>query len=392
MSLAPESIVLLGAGASKEAGVPTTFEATRQLVERIASRPRDQSFASALHFVCGALLAYDAADGTSPFNSLDVERVFAAVQLLAERRTLEVTPFVASWHPAVDALDQPPRNAPMGFDRNLIDGIARGRGIHSPERMITQLIESVTKTGGRGQTYMGLAQRMLTELRQLVATTSKDVGYLTPLVSQSEQAKCLTIATLNYDLAIEGAGMLGGVVVTTGIDDWISTGRWTWPSDGIRLLKLHGSIDWAWQPEQPIDGQLPRGRVVVTDTPVDDLRPPVVVFGQRGKLRAEGPFLGLLAEFEKQLAVASRLIVIGYSFRDDHVNELIRRWIAEDIDRTVLVVDPAWPEHFNHRSDDFRAELNRYLVPSTWKQQPTFAPRLEVWREPCSAALEKLAS
>ena len=224
MSLAPESIVLLGAGASKEAGVPTTFEATRQLVERIASRPRDQSFASALHFVCGALLAYDAADGTSPFNSLDVERVFAAVQLLAERRTLEVTPFVASWHPAVDALDQPPRNAPMGFDRNLIDGIARGRGIHSPERMITQLIESVTKTGGGGQTYMGLAQRMLTELRQLVATTSKDVGYLTPLVSQSEQAKCLTIATLNYDLAIEGAGMLGGVVVTTGIDDWISTG------------------------------------------------------------------------------------------------------------------------------------------------------------------------
>lgn len=272
MSLAPESIVLLGAGASKEAGVPTTFEATRKLVERVASRPRDQSFASALHFVCGALLAYDAADGTSPFNSLDVERVFAAVQLLAERRTLEVTPFVASWHPAVDALDQPPRNAPMGFDRNLIDGIARGRGIHSPERLITQLVESVTKTGGRGQTYMSLAQRMLAELRQLVATTSKDVGYLTPLISQSEQANCLTIATLNYDLAIEGAGMLGGVVVTTGIDEWISTGRWTWPSDGIRL-KLHGSIDWAWQPEQPIDGQLPRGRVVVTDTPVDDRRP-----------------------------------------------------------------------------------------------------------------------
>lgn len=117
-----------------------------------------------------------------------------------------------------------------------------------------------------------------------------------------------------------------------------------------------------------------------------------MVFGQRGKLRAEGPFLGLLAEFEKQLAVASRLIVIGYSFRDDHVNELIRRWIAEDIDRTILVVDPAWPEHFNQRSDDFRSELNRHLVPPTWKEQPTFAPRLEVWREPCSVALEKLAS
>src|SRR6185312_3649422 len=214
----------------------------------------------------------------------------------------------------------------------------------------------------------------------------------TPLVGQSEQVNCLTIATLNYDLAIEGAGMLGDVVVTTGIDEWISSGRWVWPSEGIRLLKLHGSIDWAWQPEQPTDGQLPRGRVVVTDTPVDDRRPPVVVFGQRGKLRAEGPFLRLLAEFEKQLAVANRLIVIGYSFRDDHVNELIRRWIAEDINRTILVVDPAWPEHFNPRGDDFRSELSRHLVPRTGTEQPTFAPRLEVWREPCSVALRRLSS
>ena len=69
---------------------------------------------------------------------------------------------------------------------------------------------------------------------------------------------------------------------------------------------------------------------------------PAVIFGQRGKLRAEGPFLSLLAEFERQLSNAGRLVVIGYSFRDDHVNEIIRRWTADDIARQITVVDPDW--------------------------------------------------
>ena len=86
------ALFLLGAGASAEAGIPTTFEMTRRLVEGI----EDQGglhYAQVLNFVCGALIAHDAAEeGKSPYEGLDVERVFAAVELLAERRDLEVTP------------------------------------------------------------------------------------------------------------------------------------------------------------------------------------------------------------------------------------------------------------------------------------------------------------
>jgi hypothetical protein len=122
-----ESAVLLGAGASAEAGVPTSFEMTTRLVARIGAGD-GMRFGPALNFVCGALLAYDSAQGSSPFDSLDIERVFSAVELLAERRTLEVTPFVSSWHPAVDAWDRPRQGLTGATDDRLRKSILEDRG------------------------------------------------------------------------------------------------------------------------------------------------------------------------------------------------------------------------------------------------------------------------
>ena len=101
----------------------------------------------------------------------------------------------------------------------------------------------------------------------------------------------------------------------------------------------------------------------MTEDP-EDKRPPALVFGEGAKLQAKGPFLGLLAEFERHLASPTQLVVIGYSFRDIHVNEVIRRWTAQDTSRTILVVDPEWPERFPNPKD-FRRELNAYLIPRT---------------------------
>jgi hypothetical protein len=120
----------------------------------------------------------------------------------------------------------------------------------------------------------------------------------------------------------------------------------------------------------------------------DDERPPVVAFGLRGKMRASGPFLSLLTEFEKQLAAAQRLLVIGYSFRDDHVNEIIRRWTRGDIARTVTVVDPSFGEG---------APRGGFLEQLSWGLNPHMPPnteprprRLTVVREEAGAALRDL--
>src|SRR4051794_20670815 len=96
------TVVLLGAGASKEAGVPTTAEMTERMVRELAEDQMSSygGVAAALNFVVGAIIQHDTARGASPYAGLDVERVFSAIELLATRDDLEVTPFVSSWHPA----------------------------------------------------------------------------------------------------------------------------------------------------------------------------------------------------------------------------------------------------------------------------------------------------
>lgn len=392
MALSKDSVVLLGGGASMEAGIPTTFAMTERLVKSINKRVQIQPMLSALHFVCGALLAYDAASGKNPFTGLDVERVFAAVELLAERNVLEVTPFVASWHPAVDALDTTSTRI-ENFDRELSHALALPDSFNRAGGLIADLIDSRTGVNANGRVYAELAEAMIRELRTLVATTPKQSDYLRPLVEAGRQAGGLTIATLNYDISIEGVAQATGLQWTTGIDEWMNQGRWLWPDEGVRLLKLHGSIDWVWGPVRHNPSMLPQRELAVTRRPQQEQRQPAVVFGQRGKLRAEGPFLGLLAEFETLLGKANHLIAVGYSFRDDHVNEVITRWVNERNDRKIIVIDPNWPENtLSFRmSNDFRSTLVNSLIPRE-HQPKAFQPRLEIRGEKCSEALVRLTS
>jgi hypothetical protein len=362
---------------------------TKTLVDRIGRKFPQYELPAALHFVCGAILAYDAAEGTNPLGDPpDVERVFAAIRLLEDRRNLEVSPFIAAWHPAVDAWDTgKPRGRVAFFDQNLQKALL-GESSRSPEQLIGELIDARAGAPTDAQTYSRLADAMLAQLREAVATTEKNFGYLRPLVSQARN-RPLTIATLNYDLSIEQAAELEGVAVDTAIEHWINTGRWAWHENGLRLLKLHGSINWFFK-EQRRPGHLPRNVVAVAEQTAGAR--PALLFGQREKLSARGPFLGLLGELERELAGARQLIVIGYSFRDDHVNEVIRRWSTEDMERRLLVVDPNWPErasmnkHFGQPAD-FRRELQLYLAGDPGRGLPA---RLSIRRETCSAAVSRL--
>ena len=116
---------------------------------------------------------------------------------------------------------------------------------------------------------------------------------------------------------------------------------------------------------------------------------PALIFGQREKLQAAGPFLALLAEFEAQLSKSQTRIVVGYSSRDAHVNELIQRWAAEDQGAKIIVVDPFWGEGSRPRGD-FRTKLENHLRPQDWPGAPRFASRLEIIKEKASKGIQQL--
>jgi hypothetical protein len=323
---------------------------TDRIADRLAARQDGPELLPAFRFVSDRLRAHgDAGVGTLR-KGLDVERVFAAVELLATRRGLDIVPFVDRWA--------------LGLDSSELTPAA----------------------------FQKLAAAIGHELRGLVITHPDDCQYLSALVGAGQSHHGVTIATLNYDLTVEQCAESHGVKWDTGMEGWVVYGVWMWPDEGVRLLKLHGSISEAWTETDYWDGFLPHQGIHGVDDPRTETQPPVLAFGGAGtKLKAEGPFVSLLLEFEDQLRNAENLLVIGYSFRDDHINHAIVRWSHFSTGRRLLVIDPDWPEDARGLPDgDFRGTLARHLLPPA-ENPDAFHPRLEVIREPCSDALQQYA-
>jgi|ERR1035441_1460013 NAD-dependent SIR2 family protein deacetylase len=316
-----KEIILLGAGASVEAGVPAAYDMTKSLIELLGGTPKHGHI---VKFVVGGLLMQKGVKDENPFEGVNVEEVFSAIELLANRENIEAAPFIGSWHRLVEELDlilpEQPRSSSAEGGRHSVKIPIR--------RTKRQRLFSLTQSQpGEGKSYKEVNDVMIHSLRKLVLVENpKKVEYLLPMLQTKTQSN-LTIATLNYDNTVELAAKSLGKDVQTGIIEWSKSGSFPKFDKGVCLLKLHGSIDWISLPKR---SRLSQDNIVVL--PSDELGKdgyfkPVVVFGQRNKLTAEGPFLDLLRAFEEKLKEADRLTVIGYSFRDDHINEQIRKWL-----------------------------------------------------------------
>lgn len=193
-------------------------------------------------------------------------------------------------------------------------------------------------------------------LPELLTPSEPDsFDYLQPLLPGHGDATQTTIATLNYDVGLETAADRAGVPVSAGVEEWSDTGHLKFPSDTLRLLKLHGSLDW-----QRVGGSSVRLTGPSLRVSSDRQALPFLVFGQREKLRAEGPFLQLLEEFRSTLRGSTTLVSLGYGFRDPHINEIIGRWLNAGPQTHIALVDPFYDpaEQRWTRPVDFRSTLH----------------------------------
>ena len=193
-------------------------------------------------------------------------------------------------------------------------------------------------------TLRSIRSEMLKSLFEIVRVEdAASVDYLKPLLGPLRDQRAITIATLNYDRAIEVLCTSQKRSCDTGIETWLANGGIEHKDTGVRLLKLHGSIDWIVDTAPHPDGGLPfqRIRKQEIDEQLTADRSPAVVFGDGEKLRSEGPFLELLLKFASELDSADSLLVVGYSFRDTHVNEVIARWFGQGDSNRIVVLDSA---------------------------------------------------
>ena len=135
--------------------------------------------------------------------------------------------------------------------------------------------------------------------------------------------------TVNYDLLLEGAletmrvpyfdgfiGTLHAAFHTELVEDLSGSTTETLPPFFVRLWKLHGSLNWIWNENgqivrigRPAQNGFPAA-IYPSDTKYDDSR--------------RVPFLVLQDRFRRALNQPESLVLIsGYSFSDDHLNEMI---------------------------------------------------------------------
>lgn len=407
-------MLLLGAGASVGAGVPHTFDMTRRIAEQFRHDSSLERNSEVISFIVGGLLFQKGIQGQDPLTAeVNVEELFNAVLLLADRHSLEAAPFVGSWHSMVQEFDKiaapskhtselfrqiyegvireivnalpliPPSIGSSDIDRAIDDKIRaalRGSSLYtndkigrevgeyviqivkgwftklktrSPsepsrfEKEFRQAVQQVREVSGEGFIFKETAEEMIKALADIVMVSDPaKVAYLEPIKRLAAVNNSLVIATLNYDNCIELFCNTNGIHCSTGIDEW-SEGKEILPHEGgILLLKLHGSIDWKLTREQQ-SATRPMPHSIIRKAEPSEVKKwefrPAVIFGQRNKLTVEGPFLELLRTFRNELNRCDSLTIVGYSFRDDHVNEYITQWINGDTKRNLRIVDPSLP-------------------------------------------------
>lgn len=346
----PVVAVLLGAGASADAGIPTTATMTEHVRERLW-QPQHQLLLDYVRHTLEADAARRRASATfrTIVSVVDIERLFASIELLIDRYEQPWSPFVASWSAGLESfaptgdLGAGSLTAPLSHFQSVFTEAARtlARGQTPSGQSLARALQDVvtmaikkSRPSDVSRLLEQLRYEMIQSLGAILRPTAA-VDYLGPLLELAVDQGALTVATLNYDRTMELAAEERGAHCDTAIESWLRDGG-EWPEAGLRLLKIHGSIDWVLQ-----DGEGPLPHAVVRPVPHDDhVRQPAIVFGEGGKLRSEGPYLELLLRWARALEDADRLLVVGYSFRDEHINESIARWFNRDETRRITLLTP----------------------------------------------------
>jgi hypothetical protein len=342
----PPRMILVAAGASVPAGIPTATGMVEILCKWIKERdPRGWSlFGGVIDSVVGALKWHRASVRRDPFGPVDIEDLYEMLCALRDRHKLPITPFVGSWSHAVSGISQASIDALISetteaFTIDMRDLTSSLESIHRIsgrmgdvgvrlERFDAALRGLIGAVGGQDITIFDQAIKAVLRAVENICRIKDEasIGYLRPLL-RNAKSRNLWIATLNYDRSMEIAAEVEGVACDLGIQ---GNGAVIEFGNGgpLCLAKLHGSVDWSMDAEWSISvGQHSRGNTAL-------------IFGAGNKLRVEGPYLDLLLAFREQLGRSSQLEVCGYSFRDAHINHLLLRWLIQDDTRKIQIFDP----------------------------------------------------
>lgn len=180
------------------------------------------------------------------------------------------------------------------------------------------------------------------------------------LLSRNSTLPRLNIFTTNYDLYSEGAMDLLGIHYVNGFTGGISKyfnpaifnyalaekmdlsqSKWSVIDNFFYLYKIHGSVNWI-----EADGENKLFKVKEIQEPTfDNLkeRDNIMIHPTPLKYNASlgSPYSDLFREFQKKLMQNNNILVtIGYSFSDEHINNLIFQAFTIPSFRLIVIGEP----------------------------------------------------
>jgi len=326
-------VFLLGAGASKEAGCKLSNEMLTSLKEEInnlTASEKDfinykEDFDEIYHFILASLNYQSTMKDSSVSSSayVNIEDFVMVLRQLIDKEFIIPYPLIGNWN-----------------DKILKWEIKNGKVFeHFKDFVRMQLVKDWTRFNKEK------AEEILQPIREML--------------NNSESIK-VNFFSLNYDLIFEQVFNTSTVkILDNGFSEKnISENQMRyWAADfnnelsptKINLYKLHGSIDW----EYNLDSE----EISIKES-IDDDREPLIIFGSFSKMLSFDPFLYILSNFRQKLEEATIFVVIGYSFHDKYINNLLIQQLSQNTDedkpKKLLVVDPT---RSKHTASEFTEEL-----------------------------------
>lgn len=295
-------LFFFGAGATQEAGCYTSPQMLSDLQEKYSDGPKKE----ALDFLMSCLAYHSTWKSCKQKNfrhDPNIEELVLLLRRIVDRDSYLPYPITGSWSDKINVLEA---KEDAVFDNLLKD------------------IEGYLKEWVRGNNPL--------------------YDYLTPLTQflkdYTNEQLILDMFTLNYDLVFENHFNSDSETL---LSYGFSNGKWVGFSERskggenerIFYYKIHGSLNWC----KLDDGSIWERNYVPEDYEGDITE--LMIFGYGNKFLSIDPFLSLTYEFCQNLKEKDYLIVIGYSFFDPYINNLLFEAVSQSNgDKKLIIVNP----------------------------------------------------